>query len=155
MSENPNYQQNPGEFIPAPQQAPAYNMQGGYPGYQPTPSSALAIASLVCGILGVLTGIFIFSGLSLGLAGIVLGIVALVKVKNGTASGKGMAIGGIVTGALGMIVAVVVLILGLIGIGMLGDCAEKAVQDSNGNYVCTIHGETMTMSPDEYKMYRR
>ena len=34
MSENPNYQQNPGEFIPAPQQAPAYNMQGGYPGYQ-------------------------------------------------------------------------------------------------------------------------
>ncbi len=39
MSENPNYQQNPGEFIPAPQQAPAYNMQGGYPGYQPTPSS--------------------------------------------------------------------------------------------------------------------
>ena len=43
MSENPNYQQNPGEFIPAPQQAPAYNMQGGYPGYQPTPSSALAI----------------------------------------------------------------------------------------------------------------
>ena len=79
----------------------------------------------------------------------------LVKVKNGTASGKGMAIGGIVTGALGMIVAVVVLILGLIGIGMLGDCAEKAVQDSNGNYVCTIHGETMTMSPDEYKVYRR
>ena len=66
-----------------------------------------------------------------------------------------MAIGGIVTGALGMIVAVVVLVLGLIGIGMLGDCAEKAVQDSNGNYVCTIHGETMTMSPDEYKMYRR
>ena len=39
MSENPNYQQNPGEFIPAPQQAPAYNMQGGYPGYQPKPGS--------------------------------------------------------------------------------------------------------------------
>ena len=155
MSENPNYQQNPGEFIPAPQQAPAYNMQGGYPGYQPKPGSGLAIASLVCGILGVLTGIFIFSGLSLGLAGIVLGIVALVKVKNGTASGKGMAIGGIVTGALGMIVAVGVLILGLGGIGMLSDCAENAVQDSSGNYVCTVHGETMTMSPKEYESVRR
>ena len=155
MSENPNYQQNPGEFIPAPQQAPAYNMQGGYPGYQPKPGSGLAIASLVCGILGVLTGIFIFSGLSLGLAGIVLGIVALVKVKNGTASGKGMAIGGIVTGALGMIVAVGVLILGLIGIGMLSDCAENAVQDSSGNYVCTVHGETMKMSPKEYESDRR
>ena len=122
MSENPNYQQNPGEFIPAPQQAPAYNMQGGYPGYQPTPSSALAIASLILGII---------------------------------ASGKGMAIGGIVTGALGMIVAVVVLVLGLIGIGMLSECAENAEPDSNGNYVCTIHGETMTMSPKEYKAVRR
>lgn len=155
MSENPNYQQNPGEFIPAPQQAPAYNMQGGYPGYQPKPGSGLAIASLVCGILGVLTGIFIFSGLSLGLAGIVLGIVALVKVKNGTASGKGMAIGGIVTGALGMIVAVVVLILGMIGIGMLSECAEHAVQDSNGNYVCTVNGHTQTLDSDEYRTLRR
>ena len=48
----------------------------------------------------------------------ILGIVALVKVKNGTASGKGMAIGGIVTGALGMIAAAAVLVLGLIGIGL-------------------------------------
>ena len=85
----------------------------------------------------------------------ILGIVALVKVKNGTASGKGMAIGGIVTGALGMIVAVVVLVLGLIGIGMLSECAENAEPDSSGNYVCTIHGETMTMSPKEYKAVRR
>ena len=85
----------------------------------------------------------------------ILGIVALVKVKNGTASGKGMAIGGIVTGALGMIVAVVVLVLGLIGIGILSECAENAEPDSNGNYVCTIHGETMTMSPKEYKAVRR
>ena len=85
----------------------------------------------------------------------ILGIVALVKVKNGTASGKGMAIGGIVTGALGMVVAVVVLVLGLIGIGMLSECAENAVQDSSGNYVCTVHGETMTMSPKEYEAVRR
>lgn len=154
MSENQNYQQNPGEFVPAPQQAPAYNMQGGYPGYQPKPGSGLAIASLILGIIGLLSGWLIFGGV-LGLVGVILGIVALVKVKNGTASGKGMAIGGIVTGALGMIVAAVVLVLGMIGLSMLGDCAEQAVQDSNGNYVCTIEGKTMTMSPDEYKVYRR
>ena len=152
MSENPNYQQNPGEFIPAPQQAPAYNMQGGYPGYQPKPGSGLAIASLVCGILGVLTGIFIFSGLSLGLAGIVLGIVALVKVKNGTASGKGMAIGGIVTGALGMIAAVAMMVLGIV---LASQCVENAVQDSNGNYVCTMAGQTMTLTPEDYDAARR
>lgn len=151
MSENPNYQQNPGEFIPAPQQAPAYNMQGGYPGYQPTPSSALAIASLILGVIGLLSGWLIFGG-ALGLVGVILGIVALVKVKNGTASGKGMAIGGIVTGALGMIAAAAMMVLGIV---LASQCVENAVQDSNGNYVCTIHGETMTMSPDEYKMYRR
>ena len=150
MSENPNYQQNPGEFIPAPQQAPAYNMQGGYPGYQPTPSSALAIASLVLGIIGLLTGLMIF-GAVLGLVGVILGIVALVKVKNGTASGKGMAIGGIVTGALGMIAAVAMVVLGIV---LAGQCVENAVQDSSGNYVCTIHGETMTMSPKEYEAVR-
>ena len=152
MSENPNYQQNPGEFIPAPQQAPAYNMQGGYPGYQPKPGSGLAIASLVCCILGILTGIFIFSGLSLGLAGIVLGIVALVKVKNGTASGKGMAIGGIVTGALGMIAAAAMMVLGIV---LASQCVENAVQDSNGNYVCTMAGQTMTLTPEDYDAARR
>ena len=154
MSENQNYQQNPGEFTPAPQQAPAYNMQGGYPGYQPTPSSALAIASLILGVVGLLSGWLVFGGV-LGLVGVILGIVALVKVKKGTASGKGMAIGGIVTGVLGMIVAAVVLILSMIGIGMLSECAQNAVQDSNGNYVCTIHGQTMTISPNDYEAVRR
>lgn len=151
MSENPNYQQNPGEFIPAPQQAPAYNMQGGYPGYQPTPSSGLAIASLVLGILGLLSGWAVFGGV-LGLVGVILGIVALVKVKNGTASGKGMAIGGIVTGALGMIVAAVVMVISIV---LAGQCVENAVQDSNGNYVCTMAGETVTLSPKDYDAVRR
>lgn len=151
MSENPNYQQNPGEFIPAPQQAPAYNMQGGYPGYQPTPSSGLAIASLILGILGLLSGWAVFGGV-LGLVGVILGIVALVKVKNGTASGKGMAIGGIVTGALGMIVAAVVMVISIV---LAGQCVENAVQDSNGNYVCTMAGETVTLSPKDYDAVRR
>ena len=151
MSENPNYQQNPGEFIPAPQQAPAYNMQGGYPGYQPTPSSALAIASLILGIIGQLTGLMFF-GAVLGLVGVILGIVALVKVKNGTASGKGMAIGGIVTGALGMIAAAAMMVLGIV---LASQCVENAVQDSNGNYVCTMAGQTMTLTPEDYDAARR
>lgn len=150
MSENPNYQQNPGEFIPAPQQAPAYNMQGGYPGYQPTPSSALAIASLILGVIGLLTGLMFF-GAVLGLVGVILGIVALVKVKNGTASGKGMAIGGIVTGALGMIAAAMM----VLGIVLASQCVENAVQDSNGNYVCTMAGQTMTLTPEDYDAARR
>lgn len=60
-------------------------------GYQPKPSSALAITALVLTILGLLTAIFIVGGL-LGLVGLVLAIVALAKIKKGNASGKGMAI---------------------------------------------------------------
>ena len=88
----------------------------------------------------------------LGLVGVILGIVALVKVKNGTAAGKGMAIGGIVTGALGMIVAAVVMVISIV---LAGQCVENAVQDSNGNYVCTMAGETVTLSPKDYDAVRR
>ena len=153
MSEKPELPAEPGRVHPRTAAGTGIQHAGRLPGYQPTPSSALAIASLILGIIGLLSGWLIFGG-ALGLVGVILGIVALVKVKNGTASGKGMAIGGIVTGALGMILAAVVLILGMIGIGMLSECAENAVQDSSGNYVCTIHGETMTMSPKEYEAVR-
>src|SRR4051794_21207180 len=54
-------------------------------------TSGLAIASLVCGILGWCT-----AGIS-ALAGLILGIMALSKIKNsqGRLSGRGLAIAGI------------------------------------------------------------
>ena len=57
-------------------------------------SSGLAIASLVCGCLSIVSCITIFGGVILAVAGIVLGIVALSK----NCSNKGLAISGIVTG---------------------------------------------------------
>jgi len=55
----------------------------------------LAIASLICGIGGLLT-----CGLS-AVVGVILGIVALVKLnKAGATSGKGLAIAGLVVSAL-------------------------------------------------------
>ena len=64
--------------------------------------TGMAIASLVLGILGLpCAGLF---GLG-ALAGLILGIIALVKAKNEPAlyGGSGMAIGGIVTSALGLL----------------------------------------------------
>ena len=57
-------------------------------------SSGLAIASLVCGCLSIVSCITVFGGVILAVAGIVLGIVALSK----NCSNKGLAISGIVTG---------------------------------------------------------
>ncbi len=66
----------------------------------------MAVASLVLGILGVLTAFFLLGGL-LGLVAVILGVVALGKIKRGQADGRGLAIGGIVTGALALLLAIV------------------------------------------------
>ena len=63
----------------------------------PVPSTGLAIASLVLGILATLSGIFFIGGL-FGIAAIITGVIALQKKV-----GKGMSIAGIITGALGIL----------------------------------------------------
>jgi prepilin-type processing-associated H-X9-DG protein len=79
----------------------------GYPPQPPTsakpPGRGLAIASLVLGILGPCT-------VGLGsVIGIILGIVALVKLsKAGAASGKGLAIAGLVVSGLGLLLLPVI-----------------------------------------------
>ena len=62
------------------------------------PGKGLAIASLVCGIGGLLT-----CGLS-AIVGVILGIVALVKMSKAPATGgKGLAIAGVVVSGLGVL----------------------------------------------------
>jgi len=41
---------------------------------------------------------------------VILGVVALGKIKRGEADGKGMAIGGIVTGALALLLTVLIVV---------------------------------------------
>ena len=74
-----------GELVPTLSGAPA-----------PVKTSALAITSLVLGILGLFT-----CGIT-ALVGLIMGIVALIKVNRsgGQLSGKGLAIAGICTSAL-------------------------------------------------------
>ncbi len=71
------------------------------------PTSGLAVASLICGIAGVCTG-----GVG-GIVGIILGIVALGKIKRsgGAMGGRGLAIAAIIVGA-------VTLVMGAIFLGM-------------------------------------
>ena len=82
--------QNPPTQIPPPPGAPGL---GGTPA-RPR-NNALAIASLVLGILWV-------CGLG-SLLALILGIVALSQIKKSGASGRGLAIAGIVLGVLGIL----------------------------------------------------
>jgi Domain of unknown function (DUF4190) len=86
----------------APPPPPGYGY-GGYPQPQ-TRSNGLAVASLVCGIIGLL----IF-GVVLGPLAVVFGAIGLSRANQG-ASGKGMAIAGLVLGAVATILAIVLLV---------------------------------------------
>jgi prepilin-type processing-associated H-X9-DG protein/predicted Zn finger-like uncharacterized protein len=69
----------------------------------PQQSNGMAIASLICGLLGC-TGIG-------GILAIIFGIVALNKTKDPRYGGRGMAIAGLVLGCFGLIVPCMVSIL--------------------------------------------
>jgi hypothetical protein len=94
---------------------PTNPYQSSTPGYgymppqQPEGAPVLAIISLVCGVLGIITtcccGLF---GLPIPLAAIICGGIALAQPN---AQGKGMAIGGIALGVLCFIVGILLLIL--------------------------------------------
>ncbi len=72
--------------------------------------SGLAIASLVTGILSILSP---FAGFALGIAGIVCGAIDMSRIKKGLSSekGKGLDIAGIITGAVGIVVQIVIIIV--------------------------------------------
>lgn len=67
----------------------------------------MAIASMVLGIIALVTCICYCSAIPLGIVSIILAIIVLVKHKNG----KGFAITGIITSAIGIIISIVTIAL--------------------------------------------
>ncbi len=65
----------------------------------------MAIASLVCAIVGVFCGVG-------SILGIVLGVIALNQVKRSGQAGRGLALAGIIVGAI-------MLVLGIVGAYLL------------------------------------
>jgi Domain of unknown function (DUF4190) len=89
--------------------APGYGAPGygapGYPAYgaQPTKTNVLAIASLVASVVS-LCGIG-------SIAGIILGVVAINQIKVSGESGRGLALAGIVVGAVTLLFSMLWLVL--------------------------------------------
>lgn len=81
--------------------------QQGYGGYPPPKSgnNGLAIAAMICGICG-------FLCLIPSVVGIVLGTVSLSQIKRTQQGGRGMAITGIVVGALWIVGFILLVIIG-------------------------------------------
>lgn len=75
---------------------------------QPKPKG-LAVASMVCGICGIVFFWTIHTAIVLEILAIVFGGVTIAKARKREADGKGMAISGLVCGCTGLIITVLFL----------------------------------------------
>jgi Domain of unknown function (DUF4190) len=100
-----------------PQSPPPYGPYGPYLVAAPQPpSSGMAVASMVLGIVGLLS-----SCCALGipsLLAVIFGHVAIRETKSGVKSGHGMAVAGLVLGYVFFLPAVILSIWVLFGAGM-------------------------------------
>lgn len=101
----------------------------------PPKPSVLAIVSLCLGVVSIPL-IFVCIGWFTALAGLVLGIIALVNIKssNGTIKGKGLAIGGLTTSILSMIIYggfIALVVNSDSSKGSFESMIEKSIEESN------------------------
>ena len=89
----------PGGYPPPPQQ-PYY---GGYQPLPVGPKNGLGIAALVTAIIGLVFCWTVAGGVVLGVLAAILGIIGYSRAKRGQATNTGVAIAGIVLGALAVI----------------------------------------------------
>lgn len=75
------------------------------PYYTPTPpTNGLAIASLVTGVLSIFFGACYGSGIAFAIAALITGIIGMRQIKqNSGTGGSGLALTGIITGAVGVL----------------------------------------------------
>ncbi|WP_328942293.1 DUF4190 domain-containing protein [Streptomyces sp. NBC_00250] len=88
---------------------PAAGGYGGQPGWQQSPSNGMGTAAMVLGIISVAGFCLWGLGTILGILALIFGIIGLKKAGRGEATNRGMAVAGIVLGAIGLLISAVFL----------------------------------------------
>lgn len=134
----------PGGYPPPPTGYPPAPPQP-YAGYGAplgtAPKNGMGIAALVAGLLSLPAAFTIFGGFVLGVAAIILGILGYRRAKAGEATNGGLATGGIVLGALGIIVSIALVAFGFKMFNEFGgrdlmDCMREAGNDRAAQQQC-------------------
>ena len=76
-------------------------------------AATIAIASLVLGICSLT--LICCGGFVIGIPAVICGVIAIKQANRGEASGKGMAIAGVITGGISLALFVSYLILAILG----------------------------------------
>ena len=112
----------PTGYPPPPPPAYGYPPQYGPPAYAPyvpygyaapaPKTNGMGVASMVCGIVSILGGFACLVPAVASIPGLILGILGLrrINASNGAESGRGIAIAGIATSAVGVVVLVLLAI---------------------------------------------
>ena len=101
--------------VPPPPSYPGSPQMAGYnPPGGAKPTSGLAIGSLICGIISVVLFCAWFIAAPLGLAAVIMGIIAKGKINRGEAGGNGLAMTGIITGIMGILISVGIVVSAVI-----------------------------------------
>lgn len=98
------------------QSSPLQPNQSSYPAQYQSPNQTLPTVSLVLGILAILLTCC-WGGFPLGLAAVITGYIGLQNTNNNSQlySGRGLAIGGMATGAVALLFGVGMIILAILG----------------------------------------
>ena len=114
----------------------------GEPGYgPPARRNGMGTAALVLGILGLVLFLLPPVALLLGIAAVVLGILGRRRSKRQEATNGGVALAGIITGALAVVLAGVLITIAVLvsqsdEFDNLSDCLESADGDDQEEEAC-------------------
>ena len=101
-----------------------------YPVVQQAARNGLGIAALVLGIIGVVVGIipfFFWLAVILGVIGLIFGFIGRGRAKGGEATNGTMALWGIITSAVAVVLSIVGLVILL---GVVADLGEEAAVET-------------------------
>ncbi|GAB3387174.1 DUF4190 domain-containing protein [Micromonospora halotolerans] len=93
--------------------APQYP-QAGYPTGQGGQNNTLGLVSMILGIVSIPMVCCLYLGIPIGIAGVITGYLAKQKADQGLASNAGQAKAGLICGAVGAGLGILVLILGIV-----------------------------------------
>ncbi len=79
----------------------------------PARRSGVAVAALVLGVLAIPLALTVYLGALAGMLGLLLGLIGVVRTRRGRATGRGMALAGVVTGLIGLVLATSLVALSL------------------------------------------